>query len=145
VGLILPLRLELVLPEASFVSASPVLLAPDDMLLPDDILLPDDLLECVLSESDLLDCDFPDMDLPELESLPDAPLVVDFGVALVVAFSPVGLILPARLASVLPSALLLVASAPVLELEPDVWAWTDAVPIARRNAVTAREREVFRM
>jgi hypothetical protein len=120
VGLILPSRFAWVLPAAFLVVASglSLLLEPELMLLLFPVVpLPDALL-------------------PVVPVVPLAPLVEDevsevFGRALVVSFSPVGLIWPARLALVLPDASLLVASAAPLDC-----AWTDAAPNIIANAAT---------
>jgi hypothetical protein len=121
VGLILPSRLAWVLPAAFLVVASALslLLEPELMpLLLPVVLLPDALLP-VVPLVPLVDDDVPDV----------------VGRALVVSFSPVGLIWPARLALVLPAASLLVASAAPLDC-----AWTDAAPNIIANAATLMRR-----
>jgi hypothetical protein len=108
VALILPARFSEVLPAPSLVCASGALLAPDDDAEEDGV----DELAPLDDWSDVL---LPAADCPEADVPEEAPC---FGVALVVSFSPVALILPARFSDVLPAPSFVCASAPAAQAAP---------------------------
>jgi hypothetical protein len=108
VGLILPARFSDVLPAPSLDCASGAPLAPDDEAEDDGAELLAPLDDC----SDVLP---PAADCPVADAPDEAP---GFAVALVVSFSPVGLILPARFSDVLPAPSFVCASAPAAHAAP---------------------------